>query len=180
MDKKLNDFLGLSQSDEEIKYLGSIEDWNKQDAEAGDMVLLCLNERIKRLRLKNGLTQCELAKVLNITQRDYWRIEKTGYKVSPMRLFHIAFFYNVSLDYIFGLIKEEKNIYDSPTCLNGYVLEEMKKAKSEGREYIPMESQIYDKRNEEDMAELRAEIQAEMDEIDAEFLEAKKKAGLED
>ena len=176
MDKKLNDFFGLLQSEEEIKYLGSVEDWHKQDAESGDMVLLCLNDRIKQLRLNNGLTQCELAKVLNITQRDYWRIEKTGYKVSPMRLFHIAFFYNVSLDYIFGLINDKKEIYDQPTCLNGYVLEDMKKAKAEGREYIPLESSVPTTGQED----LLAEIQSEKDEIDAEFLEAKKKAGIED
>ena len=69
------------------------------------------NRNIKKLREQNGLTQSDLANTLCITQREYWRYEQDGYKISPNTLRILAAFYNVSLDWILGLIPEQKPIY---------------------------------------------------------------------
>ena len=57
-------------------------------------------ERIRQLRVKNGLTQEKAAKVLNIDQSYYGRIE-TGKRACPVWLFaQLSDLFSVSLDYL--------------------------------------------------------------------------------
>jgi len=57
-------------------------------------------ERIRKLRIKNGLTQAKTANALNIDQSFYGRIE-AGQKGCSVDLFiQISVFFNVSLDYL--------------------------------------------------------------------------------
>lgn len=60
--------------------------------------------RLKELRKRHGLTQGDLAQVLGCSTREYWRYEQQGYNTNYNKLFALASFYNVSLDYIFGLV----------------------------------------------------------------------------
>lgn len=64
--------------------------------------------RIKDLREDKDLLQKEIAKILNITQAQYSRIENNTYQLSYDGLEKLAIFYNTSIDYILGLtnIKE--------------------------------------------------------------------------
>lgn len=97
------------------------------------------NANIKELRLENGLTQAEVAKVLNISQREYWRYEQDGYSVNILTLAKLAVFYNISLDWISGAYPIRKSFIEGveTTNVNGYYLSEMKEAKARGEKYIP-------------------------------------------
>lgn len=96
------------------------------------------NYRIKALRTENGLTQTDLANILDVSQKEYWRYEQEGYSINIVKLGLIAFFYNVSLDWIAGICNEKKPIFkDQQTSVNGYVLKDMKVAKANGAKYIP-------------------------------------------
>lgn len=59
--------------------------------------------RIKDLREDRDLYQKDLAKILNITQAQYSRIETNENQLSYEGLIKLASFYNTSIDYILGL-----------------------------------------------------------------------------
>ena len=101
--------------------------------------LTFINQRIKELRLEHKLTQNDLAEVLGISQREYWRYEQEGYGVSILKLAYIAIFYNVSIDWFTGLYPEKKPFFPDKRLINirGYILEEMKEAKAKGEKYTP-------------------------------------------
>lgn len=93
-----------------------------------------VNSRIKAIRLENGLSQNDLANILGVSQRVYWRYEQNGYKVSPRVLREIATFYNVSVDWFVGAIDEERPLYETPKryAFWHYTLNEVKQLKAEG------------------------------------------------
>lgn len=64
---------------------------------------ILFSERLQQLRIDNGLTQGELAKKLNTTQRRISYLE-TG-KIEPdlAVLCNIAKFFDVTADYLIGL-----------------------------------------------------------------------------
>lgn len=59
--------------------------------------------RIKDLREDRDLYQKDLAKILNITQAQYSRIETNENQLSYEGLIKLASFYNTSIDYILNL-----------------------------------------------------------------------------
>ncbi len=64
--------------------------------------------RIKDLRIDNDLLQKDVAKILNITQQQYSRIEKGLNQLSYDGLIKLAIFYNTSIDYILNLTKNKE------------------------------------------------------------------------
>lgn len=64
--------------------------------------------RIRELREDNDLTQKEVAKLLNTTQQQYSRVENEEAEVTAKHLIKLAFFYDVSVDYILKLSDIEK------------------------------------------------------------------------
>lgn len=64
--------------------------------------------RIKDLREDKDLLQKDIAKIINVTQAQYSRIEKNEYELSYDGLIKLAKFYNTSIDYILGLTNEKK------------------------------------------------------------------------
>ena len=71
---------------------------------------LYLYPRLKDLREDNDKTQAEIAKLLNTAREQYHKYE-TGKQELPMHHFiTLAKYYNVSLDYLAGLIKTPKNL----------------------------------------------------------------------
>jgi len=64
--------------------------------------------RIKDLREDRDLTQTEIAKLLNTTQQQYSKIELGKSDISGTAIRKLAEFYNVSADYILGLIHDPK------------------------------------------------------------------------
>ena len=64
--------------------------------------------RIRDLREDRDLSQTEIAKVIKTTQQQYSKIETGKADISGEKLKLLAQFYNVSVDYILGLIDEPK------------------------------------------------------------------------
>ena len=64
--------------------------------------------RIRDLREDRDLKQAELAKVLGTTQQNYSKIETGRSDISGEKLMKLAKYYNISADYILGLIDEPK------------------------------------------------------------------------
>lgn len=65
-------------------------------------------KRLRELREDNDLTQAEVARILNISQRAYSGYE-TGSRMIPYTcLALLAVFYDTSIDYIVGLTDIQK------------------------------------------------------------------------
>ena len=80
-------------------------------------------QRLRDLREDHDKTQKEIAELLRTTQPQYTRYE-TGERELPMHHFiTLAKYYNVSLDYLSGLI-------DTPRTLNGEPYSTIKSNKS--------------------------------------------------
>ena len=65
-------------------------------------------ERLAELRKDSGLKQVELAKILNMSQRNYSHIESGDYDIPSEILIKLCLFYQVSADYILGITDERK------------------------------------------------------------------------
>ena len=89
-----------------------------------------INIRIKELRKFYGLTQTDIARVLNISQQQYARYEIVGYNINRTDSLLLAIFYNVSLDFLYGFRDDPKQLVENlrrETHVNGYHLSEMRK-----------------------------------------------------
>ena len=64
--------------------------------------------RIKDLREDRNLSQEAVAQVICTTQQQYSKIEMGKSDISGEQLVLLAKFYNVSVDYILGLIKKPR------------------------------------------------------------------------
>ena len=60
-------------------------------------------QRLKELRMEKGLTQTELAKVLNTTQKSISKYENEYLDVSTETIIKICKYFEVSADYLLGL-----------------------------------------------------------------------------
>ncbi len=67
-------------------------------------------QRLRDIREDNDLTQADVAKVLNIQQTQYSRYERGATQMSIDKYIVLAKYYNISLDYITGIIDEPKKI----------------------------------------------------------------------
>lgn len=59
-------------------------------------------ERIRNLREDLDMTQAEIAKILNISQRTYSRYENDEHAIPIETLSLLASFHNTSVDYLIG------------------------------------------------------------------------------
>lgn len=66
-------------------------------------------QRLKDLREDNDYKQADIAKILNMTQQQYSKIEKGITEITADRLIKLHLFYNVSVDYLLGLTNERNN-----------------------------------------------------------------------
>ena len=67
-----------------------------------------MSYRIKDLREDHDLLQKDLAKILHMTQQQYSNIESEKSDISGEKLIILARHFNLSADYILGLIDEPK------------------------------------------------------------------------
>lgn len=67
--------------------------------------------RLKDLREDRDLLQSDIAKMLNISQSNYskYELEKINIPIDVLK--KLAIYYNISTDYILGLIKYPKELY---------------------------------------------------------------------
>ena len=71
---------------------------------------MCYYKRLRELRKNNGKSQSEISEILNTLQEQYSRWEN-GKRELPMHHFiTLARYYNVSLDYLAGLISEPRKL----------------------------------------------------------------------
>lgn len=70
------------------------------------------NEVIRNLRNENKLSQQELADLLKIDRKTYNRLENGRHEPKLEATITLAKFYNVSLDYLAGLIDEPRKLHD--------------------------------------------------------------------
>ena len=66
--------------------------------------------RIKDLREDKGISQQEIAKIIKTTQQQYSKIEMGKSDISGEKLMLLAEFYNVSADYLLGLIDTPRKL----------------------------------------------------------------------
>lgn len=72
-------------------------------------------QRLQEIRKQNKKTQNDIATLLNTTYPNYSRYER-GERELPMHHFvTLARYYNVSLDYLAGLIDEPRELYPAPS-----------------------------------------------------------------
>lgn len=64
--------------------------------------------RIRDLREDRDLSQADIAKIIHTTQQQYSKIETGKADISGEKLKRLAEFYNVSADYILGLIPKPR------------------------------------------------------------------------
>ena len=63
-------------------------------------------ERIRNLRIDNGLTQADVARLLNVSQNTYSQYENGVMRYPLDAVVLLAQHYNVSVDYLVGLTDE--------------------------------------------------------------------------
>ncbi len=69
-----------------------------------------INLKIKQLRKELKITQTQLAKELGVTQVQICRWENQTFEPSYEQLMQLAIFFNVSADYLLGLVDERNNL----------------------------------------------------------------------
>ncbi len=67
-------------------------------------------KRIKELRIENGLSEEEVAKVLGVSCKLYCKIEKGEVSIKASQLVAFCKFFNISPDYIFEFIDEKREL----------------------------------------------------------------------
>jgi transcriptional regulator with XRE-family HTH domain len=67
--------------------------------------------RIRNLREDKDMTQTEIAKILNCSQRIYSNYERGEVDIPTVILIKLAKFHNVSTDYLLGLADDPKPNY---------------------------------------------------------------------
>ena len=63
-----------------------------------------IGDRLRYLREKNGRTQEEISNIIGTTQQIYSRYETSKNELPLRHLLNLAGYYNVSADYLLGLI----------------------------------------------------------------------------
>ena len=69
-------------------------------------------QRLKDLREDSDKTQSEIAELLNIKQQQYARYEQGIFEIPLHHLITLAKYYNVSLDYLAGLISTPRKLHE--------------------------------------------------------------------
>ena len=70
-----------------------------------------LYQRLRDLREDSDKTQADIASVLNISSQQY-QLYESGKREMPMHHFvTLAKYYNVSLDYLAGMVSTPKKLY---------------------------------------------------------------------
>jgi len=70
--------------------------------------MMLFGDRIKSIRLSEGLTQPEFAKMFNITTRQYQRYESNEQFPTVTKLLEIVNHFDISMDYLFGRTNNPK------------------------------------------------------------------------
>ena len=75
----------------------------------GNINIYVLKIRIKEMRIQNGLSQEKVAHIIGDKQSTYWNYESGNSIIPISKLYLLAKFYNISIDYFVGKT-DSKNI----------------------------------------------------------------------
>lgn len=78
-----------------------------------------IHQRLQDMREDADLTQADVARVLNTSQQQYSRWESGAYPMPIDKYKVLARFYNISLDYLTGLINTPKTLDGRPYSSTG-------------------------------------------------------------
>lgn len=67
--------------------------------------------RLKEIRIKNGLTKRDVAKIIGITTVKYFLYENKILKIHANELMIFCKYFNISSNYLLGLSDEYKKLY---------------------------------------------------------------------
>lgn len=70
------------------------------------------NNILRYLRENKDMTQQEIAEIIGTSQSYYAQYENGKRQIPFDRIIELAKYYNVSIDYIAGLTKEKRKIYE--------------------------------------------------------------------
>lgn len=87
------------------------------------------NEQMKEIRIENKKLQKDIAKILNISPFTYSHYETKDNIIPINHLIKFCDYFNISLNYIFGLVKEksQNSFSNSNTKITGERLKELRK-----------------------------------------------------
>lgn len=93
------------------------------------MIYKCAGSQLQVLRVKNGLTQVQLAEILHVSQNFLSAVERGKKKASLNFYLEAANYFKVTLDYLFAdNLNEKKNILiDSVVLKMNYMNEKEQK-----------------------------------------------------
>ena len=94
-------------------------------------VIMLIGERLAELRKDKGLTQKELANILFVNFRTYSSYEREECQASDDTKIKIAKYFNVSLDYLLGIID-----YPRPIVENAEYIRLPKPLSKKNREHL--------------------------------------------
>ena len=75
-----------------------------------------MGERLRKLRLKAGLTQVGISKLIGLDQSTYSKVEKNKRCLSLNKGIKAALVLNTSLDYLYGLTEQREPYPRSSRC----------------------------------------------------------------
>ena len=75
-------------------------------------------ERLRHLREDHDLKQQQIAEILGTTQEQYWKYENGKQMMAIDRYITLAKYYNVSMDYLTGIIDTPRTLDGSPYIAN--------------------------------------------------------------
>lgn len=93
-----------------------------------------VSEKLKELRLKAGLTQNDVAKILNISRAAYSHYESSKRQLNYESLKALSDYYQVSMDYLFGRTDVAQMYTLSPDDLS--LLEKYQKLDLRGKQTV--------------------------------------------
>lgn len=71
-------------------------------------LVIDMYQRLKDLREDNDYKQIDIAKILNMTQQQYSKIENGITEITADRLIKLSIIYDVSVDYLLGLTNNKR------------------------------------------------------------------------
>ena len=85
-------------------------DGNKIECEG--VLNMTIGERIRLLREENNLYQGDISRLLGVSQQTLSKYENGGFDIPTSALTVLVIFYNVSLDWLFGLSSNREPKFD--------------------------------------------------------------------
>ncbi len=98
--KHLNNFCNIFHVS--MDYVCNLTNLNKKELKKYKLKSNEIGYRLKQVRLKNKLTQKEIAKILNTTQSNISSYENGNTLILTAFLYNYAKYFNISMDYICG------------------------------------------------------------------------------